>query len=252
LNNFIPVSILGETEAIRVLSWPRFYKKIAEERLEEIKELHVEAISMEGAQVRSGLGFIGKGHVGLVVESIFEGKRVALKIRRTDADRPGLEREAQMLEKANSVNVGPKLCTYSRNFIVMELIEGAFLRNWIIELDEEDSDILKDVLRRILDKARRLDRIGLDHGELSRIKRHIIVMDTNPRIIDFESASINRRPSNVTSVTNFIFINRWMNDKIGKVIFVPTFNQLIEVLRRYKKNRTEKNYDEIVKTCKLG
>lgn len=47
----------------------------------------------------------------------YQKRKVALKIRRTDADRSQMYHEADMLKKANSVDVGPKLLDVSENFL---------------------------------------------------------------------------------------------------------------------------------------
>jgi putative serine/threonine protein kinase len=61
------------------------------------------------------------------------------------------------------------------------------------------------VTRAILEQCLRLDKIGLDHGELSRLDRHIVVSD-RPVMIDFESASTVRKTCNVTAAAQSIFL----------------------------------------------
>ena len=103
----------------------------------------------------------------------------------------------------------------------------------------------------LLEKARRLDEIGLDHGELSRAHRHIIVSGGEPRLIDFESASTERRVSNITSLTQYLFINRRMRRLISRVIEPPEIQPLIEALKRYKQEPSEENYRRILEVCGL-
>ena len=82
----------------------------------------------------------------------------------------------------------------------MEYLDGIKISQWINTLKGVGSvKKLKNTLRKILEDCYRLDEIGFDHGELSNISKHVIVGEENSTIIDFESSSTNRRPSNVTS-----------------------------------------------------
>ena len=51
-------------------------------------------------------------------------KEVALKVRRTDSQRENMKNESILLNLVNTVNVGPKMIDVSKNFLVMEYIEG--------------------------------------------------------------------------------------------------------------------------------
>jgi putative serine/threonine protein kinase len=70
-----------------------------------------------------------------------------------------MKHEAMMLEKANSINVGPKLLGYSDNFLLMELIDGQLMEEWMdLHRSEREKDVVKKVLKDILDQCFRLDR----------------------------------------------------------------------------------------------
>ncbi|MEJ2241976.1 MAG: hypothetical protein P8Y18_07525 [Candidatus Bathyarchaeota archaeon] len=90
-----------------------------------------------------------------------------MKIRRVDSDRREMFHEAEMMRIANSVNVGPKFVKASKNFLIMELIKGKYFPEWIKSLEEKDYQLLRKILRNILDQCYELDVFGLDHGDLS-------------------------------------------------------------------------------------
>ena len=134
----------------------------------------------------------------------------------------------------------------------MEFIDGLLISRWIEKVSNLDVEDVRKVLREILEKARRLDRVGLDHGELSQASRHIIIdRDGHVHIIDFETASIRRRVSNVTSICQYLFISgaiaEALTNKIGRI----KKDQLINALRAYKKSQNEKNFEIILKICGL-
>jgi len=87
----------------------------------------------------------------------------------------------------------------------------------------------------------------LDHGELSNASKHIIV-DANelPHLIDFETASINRRVSNVTSVCQYLFLGSQIADKLKEKLGKVNGEELINALRNYKRERTRENFQKIL------
>ena len=95
-------------------------------------------------------------------------------------------------KKANSANAVPNFVAVSKNFLLMQLIEGDLLPFWL-ETDKEVV-VVKQVLREVLESCYRFERIGLDHGELSKAPKHVIVdQQLKPWIVDFETASENAK-----------------------------------------------------------
>ena len=151
-----------------------------------------------------GVPVLGKGFVGIVVIAHLNGQRVAVKIRRIDADRADLLHEAAMITKANSVGVAPKLIAASKNFLLMQLIDGELLPNWL--KTNKDKAAVKQVLAEVLEQCFRLDEVGLDHGELSKAPKHLLVDKLGKAfIVDFETSSLTRRVANVTAVCQYLF-----------------------------------------------
>ena len=86
----------------------------------------------------------------------------------------------------------------------MQLIDGDLLQDWL-KLTERKAAVRK-VLVEILEQCCRLDEAGLDHGELSKAPKHLLVDKADkPFIVDFETASMERRVTNVTSVCQYLF-----------------------------------------------
>jgi len=192
---------------------------------------------------------LGKGYVGVVVVALVRGQRLALKIRRVDADRPSLGHEAEMLAKANSVQVGPRLFGHSGNFILMQLIEGDLLPVWLGSYVERE--VVRGVLDDILVQCWRLDTAGLDHGELSKAPKHLIVDEVGqPWIFDFETASDTRRPANVTAVCQYLFLGGGAVAKLVKnALGERDADRIKEALRLYKKERTRESFCRVQEIC---
>ena len=236
-----------------VLCYPKYSVKEAIKRTKELKLLGVKAVEFAGEKTVSNLPVLGKGCVGIVVIVHTRTGRVALKTRRVDADRKGMEHEAEMLAKANSIGVGPCLIALNKDFLIMEYVEGKLLPRWIACLKGRGArKRIRSVLRDILEQCWKLDQAGLDHGELSRAPKHIIIdLDDKAHIVDFETASLTRRTSNVTSICQYLFLGsqvaRTLRTKLGEI----KDQALIAVLRNYKLEPTEQNFVKILQACRL-
>jgi putative serine/threonine protein kinase len=232
-----------------VLCYPKVDEAELESRLEELRGHRVTAVEFAGDASVFNVPVLGKGFVGIVVTAHLGGKRVALKIRRVDADRAGLEHEAQMLAEANSVQVGPKLIGVSRNFLLMQLVDGWLLPRWLGA--HKDEAQVRGVLNEVLEQCWRLDSNGLDHGELNKAPKHIIIdKQHKPFLVDFETASVNRKPANVTAVCQFLFASYGAVAKaVAEVLGEINRAEAINALRCYKNERTRENFNRVVQVC---
>ncbi len=246
----IPITRLREEPFASVLCYPKVAKAEIKKRIKELEKLGVTALEFCGEKQVLNVKVLGKGCVGIVVRAYKGCEAVALKIRRTDANRVTMLHEAEMIKRANSVNVGPKLLGVSKNFLLMQFVEGLLLPEWLEKCRGKTR--LKNVLKNVLEQCWRLDKAGLDHGELSHAPKHIIVdIQDKPFIVDFETASINRKPSNVTSITQFFFISGAVADKISRKLVGKDKKAIIETLRRYKADGSRQNFETLLSFCGL-
>ena len=247
----VPVDQLNQEPYASVLCFPNPSETELQNRVEELRSHGVTALEFSGTASVFGVGVpvLGKGFVGIVVIAHVNGQRVAVKIRRVDSDRADLFHEARMLSKANSVNVAPRLMTASKNFLLMQLIDGDLLPNWL--KTNKDTTAVIQVLMEVLEQCFRLDQVGLDHGELSKAPKHLLVDKTEkPFIVDFETASVERRVANVTAVCQYLFAGNSTASKILSEIFGEKNRlELIDALKAYKKNRTRRNFEGVLEVC---
>jgi putative serine/threonine protein kinase len=253
LNELILLKRLNEDRYRQVLCYPKYDSKEMRKRLKELKKLGVKAVEFTGDKMTFDVPVLGKGHVGIVVVVHTDAGNGALKIRRVDADRAGMQHEAEMLRMANAIHVGPRLLDVTDNFLLMEFIEGTLLPQWVEALRGRGArSRIRRVLRAVLEQCFRLDEAGLDHGELSRAPKHIIVdADDRPHLVDFETASVNRRVSNVTSICQYLFIGSQTAKTIKRKLGEVNEKELINALRNYKHERTRENIKKILDTCRL-
>jgi len=207
-----------------------------------MRSLGVTSIFLGGRTFVNGLPIAGKGCVGLVVKARIDDRICALKIRRVDADRKNMDAEVRFHQIANDAGVGPQLGRHTKNFVSMEFAEGKSIIEWA---DVAIKDNMRRITRSVLEQCYRLDRAGLDHGELSRLDRHVIISHT-PVIIDFESSSTARKTSNVTAATQSIFLYGPIAIRSKKILGMPDREKVINTLKIYKQHQSNANFDAIL------
>ncbi|MCL2135134.1 MAG: serine/threonine protein kinase [Candidatus Bathyarchaeota archaeon] len=232
-----------------VLCYPRAESLEVVNRILELKELGVDAVEFVGSGLAANVSVLGKGYVGVVVVAYVGGERLALKMRRLDGGRDDFFHEAEMLQKANAVGVGPRFVAVSKNFLLSELVVGDFLVDWMGKYREKV--VFQRVVRDVLEQCWRLDEAGLDHGELSNAPRHLLVDNVGKLfIVDFESASVQRRVANVTSVCQYLFVgNSFVSRLVWEVLGDRSRCEIVELLRFYKKMRSRVCFEALLQMC---
>lgn len=245
--SFLPVEGLAEHPYRTILGYPRATDGEISARIREMKDIGVETVAFAGGVTINGLGVLGKGYVGLVILARTSSGQAALKIRRTDSPRSDMSDEARYMRMANGVGVGPRLWQHSKNLVLMEYLAGVPIREWVYGLDDRKGSAgLKRVVRSILQDCFRLDCIGLDHGELVNISKHVIVGGDGATIIDFESSSTDRRAANVTSAAQSLYIGSGLAERMSNIYDTPGRPEVIEALRAYKRGRTRESFDGLL------
>lgn len=249
--SFLPIDCFLEDPYSQILAYPKPTKRQIISRIKELKKIGVNKVAFYGPTRIGMLDVLGKGYVGMVVLGKRDSKLVAIKIRRVDSQRKDMINETRLLQKANSVSVGPKFVISSKNFLVMEYVDGLKIIDWVNNLKGKGSvSELKKTLRKILEDCFKLDSAGFDHGELSSIAKHVII-GKKISLIDFESSSVVRRPSNVTSATQSLFIGSGIAKIVSRAYKVPTKKAIIEKLRSYKAEPSQENFYALLKILKL-
>jgi putative serine/threonine protein kinase len=245
----VPISELGQEPYLSVVCYPRGSTAEIQSRIAELQQLGVEAVEFSGKASAFTLQVLGKGYVGIVVAAHVKTERLALKMQRVDSERESLGHEAELLAKANSVGVGPKLVGVTKHFLLMQLVDGDLLEEWLTA--HQSVSAVHKVVGDILEQCWRLDEISLDHGELSKAPKHLLLDKSDkPFIVDFETASTQRNASNVTSVCQFLFQgNSNVCKAIAQVIGERNRTQMVAALKSYRKNRTRKLFEGLLQVC---
>jgi putative serine/threonine protein kinase len=104
----------------------------------------------------------------------------------------------------------------------------------------------------ILNQCRTLDIMGIDHGQLSNLRKHAVVAEGVPWIIDFESAGTIRKPRNVTSAAQYLFIGGRLSPLLRRVLGIRDVTPLIELLSDYKSDSSDYTYSKIIEALRIA
>ena len=229
---FQPISIFTKDPYKKILAFPKPKDLEIKNRLTELKKLGVSHISFSGPLQIEKCNILGKGYVGMVVLAKRNNDIVALKIRRIDSPRKNMSNEAKLLKIVNKNNIGTRFIKNSKNFLVMEYIEGEKIIDWAKKTETKSQEV-RSVLNNVLRECYLLDDAGLDHGELSTKDIQVIVGKNKYTIIEFESSSTIRKPSNVTGATQAILIGTGLAKIIQKKVKLPAKEAIIDFCLLY-------------------
>ncbi|BAA30412.1 serine/threonine protein kinase [Pyrococcus horikoshii] len=190
--------------------------------------------------------FLAKGTTSFVFLGEFGGSDVIIKYQRPDSPRRNLEKEAKILEILKGSGITGELILYGkiddREVLVREYLNGLHLM--------EVENIERHHLFRIAEKTYKLDTLGIDHGQIQGGK-HILVGKDDIWLIDFEKASMNRKPRNLTSAMSMLFLgNNIVSRRISeKFNITESFREeMRKALKYYKRNGDPREVFELIAT----
>jgi putative serine/threonine protein kinase len=236
---------------LTVLTYPRPNLRQARSRIRQLAKLGFEKITFEGRTKIGRLGLVGIGTVGLVVKGTARGDDAvyAVKIRRTDANRESMQEEFRLTRLANRVRVGAPAYACTKDIMSMRYIKGVEIDEYVKSASGRGSaGRVRELAHALLNQCRKLDLMGVDHGQLSNLRKHVIIEGENPHIIDFESASQKRTVKNVTTAAQYLFVGSSLSPRIKRTLSVKGSDSILEALRRYKGDMSDENYVRFLAT----
>ena len=243
---------LTKTPYIQVLTYPRISLGIAKTRVKQLEKLGVAELVFEGHARIGRLGILGLGTVGVVVRATVRGQLLALKIRRTDANRPDMNEEVRIATMANRLGIGPEVHSNSKDFILMELLESQELDAWLKSLSGPGKrEEARTLVHSLLNQCRKLDIMGIDHGQLSNLRKHAVVAEGKPWIIDFESAGTTRKPKNVTTAAQYLLVGGRLSPLMRRTLGIRDTAPILRLLANYKRDMSDYSYSKILEHLKL-
>ena len=236
-----------------ILAYPRPEASALSSRIQQLRELGISELEFTGKLRVGKLSLLGKGVAGMVVAGRAGKDKVALKIRRTDSRRDSVRHEASMLKAANAIDVGPRYYDNTDDILLMEFVEGQNLPQWITTLRGKGQRLrFRKTVTDLFQQCLRMDNAGLDHGELSRAHKNISVPASgHPVILDFESASKERSPKNLTSIAQYFFMGSGFAKRVNGISGPTDKEKLKAALRLYKSEKSTATLNVVEKLLML-
>ncbi len=251
--NLVPLKHLAEDQYRAFIAYPDPTSEAVETRVSQLQDLGIAGLEFHGPLKMGELSFLGKGVVGLVFSASANGNRVAVKIRRVDSRRTSMRHEAEMLKTANNAGIGPRLLGSSKDILKMQFVDGQTLTPWISSLKGRGTRArVRSTIKILFEQCARLDAYGLDHGELSRAHKNVLVSaEGQPWILDFESASLMRRVNNFTSIVQYLFLSGRFAKRVLRILGPMERDKLVRYLRLYKSGKTNDAFAALSEMLRL-
>ncbi len=170
-----------------VICFPKGNVECAEDRERRLRNAGIVDLVSCGSDLIGDFKVLGKGHASVVVlaQHMTLGE-VAIKLLRTDSKREDLFLECRFMQEAEPISPKPYVC--ENDFIIMEFLDGKPLKELLGTALRECRETVLTCLK-ILGATYWLDRVGVNHKELSILKEHVIILrDGRVKIIDYETA----------------------------------------------------------------
>ena len=236
-------------DLMNLICYPKFNAVNYALKIKDLFELHIKFVILEGNTILHNNNILGKGCEGLVLKvENNKNEIMAVKIKRTDSCRFSMKNEFDFYKLANTYKIGPTVYAYTNNILLMDFLDGISIEDWFSKTNL-DPWLIKSVIVDILNQCFILDKINLDHGQLNKLYNHIIISPNNLKctIIDFESASTNRKASNLTSAFQGILFRGIISKKISDYINYKNKKcEFLRLLRIYKEDISKENFDSII------
>jgi len=190
---------------------------------------------------------IARGHRGVVYLCRYKGKKAIRKEERKDSGAINrIQNEVFWLKRLNKHKLGPKIYFAGENYFICEFIEGKRIIDFL-----KDSVKPKKIILDILKQCRIMDKLNIDKKEMSNPYKHIIVNKNKAVLIDFERAKFSLRPQNITAFFAFLTSNKINSILKNKKIKIEK-DELTGLLKEYKKDYSEKSFNQLMKKIKNG
>ncbi|MEM1639512.1 MAG: serine/threonine protein kinase [Desulfurococcaceae archaeon] len=202
-----------------------------------------------------GLRILGRGYTAVVVVAYNSTHGLgSLKLLRSDSRRSSLVKEAEIMKLVETTGLSPKVYLYKDFYVFYELLPPHICKSITFILDEliinNRVDYLKRLLYNMLKSLHQLDQLGVDHSEINRPDGHIFYCSGSIKIIDWESARVSRKPSNLTSFISYLIYRYKYASRIREVLKIDT-SIVLNLLRSYKTYYSIELFDEIARSMSL-
>jgi release factor glutamine methyltransferase len=188
----------------------------------------------------TNITYFSEGKRGYIYCAKYRGKRVAVKVQKPTSGALGrITWEAQALQKANALGIGPSFLFGGEDYLVYEFQTGKLLRYWI---EGANGSRIRTVLRSIMKQCYALDCAGLTKEEMHHPHKNIII-GRKAVFLDFERMRHTLDPKNVSQFCQYLMRQSEFLKTKGIVV---DKKEIIELSKKYQRKKTKIGFDALV------
>ena len=137
-----------------------------------------------------------------------------------------IKNEARYLKILNKYDIGPKLISSGKDYVIYEFINGKLLK---------DAKFKSIHIKQILQQCYQIDKLKLNKMEMHHPLKHIIINRNKAYLIDFERCYKTNHPKNITQFCQYLMERNLIPKKETKLI-----------LKNYKKTYSKKEFEKLL------
>ncbi|MBW3018693.1 methyltransferase [Candidatus Woesearchaeota archaeon] len=228
-------SLSRKHKVLELIDGNLFVKKLLGTKRMFFEELYVYLLKKDPLQKKlekkniKNIKYLAHGKRGVIYTAKYRSKKVAIKVKREQSRAEGtIAKEAKWLKEMNRHKIGPKYLFHTKDFLVYEFVEGQYLRDLVGKRK------LGAVLKKLLDKAYKMDTLNVEKKEMTRPLKNAIVKGQNITLIDFERMRKTEDPHNVTQLCQFFMIH---SKQLGL-----NKRKIMSLVKKYAADRSKQNY----------
>lgn len=177
--------------------------------------------------------FLAKGKRSEVYKALYKKEKVAIKLFKTTDSKIRVKKEAYFISLLNKKDIGPKFIFQKDNYIVYKLIEGPRFIDW---LEQKNNREIIQMILKTLKICYEIDKLRINKLEFQNPKKHILIENNKPILIDFERCYFTNNPKNLTQFCQYLISKKIQYILKSKKIEIRR-DTLISLLKKYKVNK---------------
>jgi predicted Ser/Thr protein kinase len=149
--------------------------------------------------------YLDKGKRGVVYSGLYNGEHVLVKEHNPTSVVNTLSNESFMLQKLNTVGVGPRFIAFDGKQLIREYVAGERIETFLQHATISEA---KSLIRECLLQCQAMDIAGINKYEMTHPYKHILVTLQKKKVkvvmIDFERCKETEKPKNVTQFCQYV------------------------------------------------
>ena len=186
-----------------------------------------------------------RGKRGLIFKGEYNGAKVTIKSKNPLSESENaMEREYKMIDflRNEGFQKIPKVILTGLDFFVYEYVDGVMIEDFLVSSKKVE---ILSMIKRIMESMRELDVIGVNKEEMHRPHKHILILNNDFTLIDFERCKESEKPQNVTQFCQYITSENF-NKLVAKKKIKFNKDEIMKLSKNYKRSYSDISFKKIL------